>query len=43
MIHAKDRKTCIKIAKKISKATSVLKYELLFGEEELKKTSMQYF
>ncbi len=43
MIHAKDRETCKKIAKKISTAASVEEYELLFSEEELKKTSMQYF
>jgi siroheme decarboxylase len=43
MIHAKDKKSCYNIAKKLSKASSVDNYELLFSQKELKKTSMQYF
>ncbi len=43
MIHSKDEKGCIKIAKKLSEAVGVKKYQLLFSVEELKKTSMQYF
>ena len=43
MIHAKDKESCYNIAKKLSEASSVYNYELLFSEKELKKTSMQYF
>ena len=43
MIHGPDEETCHAIAKKISKATDVDDYTLLFSRKELKKTSMQYF
>jgi len=43
MIHTKDEESCYKIVKKMSDATSVETYELLFSKHELKKTSMQYF
>jgi DNA-binding Lrp family transcriptional regulator len=43
MIHSKNKKGCIEIAKKLSEAVKAEKYELLFSVEELKKTSMQYF
>ena len=43
MIHGKDKKSCVDIAKKISEKTSVETYQLLFSEKELKKTSMKYF
>ncbi|MBW2568838.1 MAG: Lrp/AsnC family transcriptional regulator [Deltaproteobacteria bacterium] len=43
MIHAMDEETCLKTARKISEATSVNTYTLLFSRQELKKTSMQYF
>ena len=43
MIHGPDEETCHAIAQKISQATSVDEYTLLFSRKELKKTSMQYF
>ncbi len=43
MIHAKDEKTCRETVKKISEATSVSDYKILFSRRELKKTSMIYF
>jgi len=43
MVHANDEQACHEIARKISQATSVENYELLFSREELKKTSMVYF
>ena len=43
MVHAADEATCHAIAKKISQATAVKDYTLLFSRKELKKTSMQYF
>lgn len=43
MVHAKDEKSCFKIAEKISDETSTDTYSLLFSRRELKKTSMQYF
>ena len=43
MIHARDEESCIETARKMSEATSVDTYTLLFSREELKKTSMRYF
>ena len=43
MVHADDERACHEIAYKISRATSVKDYSLLFSREELKKTSMVYF
>jgi DNA-binding Lrp family transcriptional regulator len=43
MVHAKDEQSCHEIALKMSSATSVEDYTLLFSREELKKTSMKYF
>lgn len=43
MIHAKDEASCRKIAREISKETSIGDYTLLFSRRELKKTSMEYF
>ena len=43
MIHAKDEESCRETARKMSEATSVNTYTLLFSREELKKTSMEYF
>lgn len=43
MIHARDRETCRRIARELSEKTGVEKYEILFSEKELKKTSMVYF
>ena len=43
MVHASDEQSCHETARKMSKATSVKDYALLFSREELKKTSMVYF
>ena len=43
MIHAGDEESCRETARKMSEATSVNTYTLLFSREELKKTSMEYF
>ena len=43
MVHANNEQACREIARKMSQATSVKDYSLLFSREELKKTSMVYF
>ncbi len=43
MVHANDEQACQETARKMSRATSVEDYTLLFSREELKKTSMVYF
>ncbi len=43
MVHANDEQACREIAHKMSQATSVKDYSLLFSRKELKKTSMVYF
>ena len=43
MVHASDERSCHETARKMSEATSVKDYALLFSREELKKTSMVYF
>ncbi|MBF0378481.1 MAG: Lrp/AsnC family transcriptional regulator [Desulfamplus sp.] len=43
MIHGPDEETCYSIAARISEATGVKEYLLLFSTKELKKTSMSYF
>ncbi len=43
MVHAKDEESCRETARKMSEASSVNTYTLLFSREELKKTSMEYF
>ena len=43
MIHASDEAACRQTAQKMSEATSVANYNLLFSRRELKKTSMVYF
>ena len=43
MVHANDEQSCHATARKMSRATSVEDYALLFSREELKKTSMVYF
>ena len=43
MIHANDEESCRQTARKMSQATSVDNYTLLFSRKELKKTSMVYF
>jgi DNA-binding Lrp family transcriptional regulator len=43
MVHANDEQSCHATARKMSSATAVEDYTLLFSREELKKTSMIYF
>jgi DNA-binding Lrp family transcriptional regulator len=43
MIHAGDEESCVDTARRISEATGVETYTLLFSRRELKKTSMAYF
>jgi DNA-binding Lrp family transcriptional regulator len=43
MVHADSEQACRETARKMSRATSVKDYTLLFSREELKKTSMVYF
>lgn len=43
MVHADSEQACKETARKMSRATSVQDYTLLFSREELKKTSMVYF
>ena len=43
MIHARSEKACIETARRMSKATGVEDFTLLFSRRELKKTSMKYF
>ncbi|SMB92255.1 DNA-binding transcriptional regulator, Lrp family [Desulfonispora thiosulfatigenes DSM 11270] len=43
MIHAETREDCYELAKEMSKMIGIEKYNLLFSEKELKKTSMKYF
>lgn len=43
MVHASSEDQCHAIAEKISLATGVDEYSLLFSRKELKKTSMEYF
>lgn len=43
MIHGGDEQSCRETARRISEATGVARYTLLFSRRELKKTSMTYF
>ncbi|MBF0469007.1 MAG: Lrp/AsnC family transcriptional regulator [Desulfamplus sp.] len=43
MVHGPDEESCHAIAARISEATGVNEYSLLFSRKELKKTSMNYF
>ncbi|MCW2278474.1 AsnC family transcriptional regulator [Heliophilum fasciatum] len=43
MIHGTTREDCEAVAKRISEATGITDYRLLFSTVELKKTSMRYF
>jgi DNA-binding Lrp family transcriptional regulator len=43
MIHGDNKEECHRIAGKLSEATGIKEYVLLFSEKEFKKTSMQYF
>jgi DNA-binding Lrp family transcriptional regulator len=43
MIHANDKESCRRVARRMSRETEVEDYALLFSRKELKKTSMVYF
>ena len=43
MIHANDKESCRRVARRMSQETEVKDYALLFSRKELKKTSMVYF
>ena len=43
MIHGATEAACRQIALKISQATGIKDYQLLFSTRELKKTTMRYF
>lgn len=43
MIHAASQQECRQIAREMAEAAGVEKYDLLYTEEELKKTTMAYF
>ena len=43
MVHATSEEECRECARRISEATGVTEYSLLFSRRELKKTSMKYF
>lgn len=43
MIHAKTQEECEAIARRMSGATGIQEYVLLFSDAELKKTTMRYF
>lgn len=43
MVHGKTREECIKIAERISEATGIKDYRVLFSTREFKKKSMEYF
>jgi DNA-binding Lrp family transcriptional regulator len=43
MVHGDDKEACYQVAKRMSQATGMDEYILLFSEKEFKKTSMAYF
>jgi hypothetical protein len=43
MIHGANEDECRRKARKISQATGIPDYQLLFSQKELKKTTMRYF
>ncbi len=43
MVHGASRDECHAIARRMSKATGLNDYAVLFSEKEFKKTSMEYF
>ncbi len=43
MIHGRTRTECRAVARRISKATGVKRYDLLFSTKEFKKTSPVYY
>lgn len=43
MVHGDDKEACFQVAGRMSRATGMEDYILLFSEKEFKKTSMAYF
>ena len=43
MVHGGSRNECREIAQRLSSATGLTEYAVLFSEKEFKKTSMEYF
>ncbi len=43
MIHGRSRNDCQRVVEELVAETGVVQHELLFSNEELKKTSMKYF
>jgi DNA-binding Lrp family transcriptional regulator len=43
MVHGGSRNECREIADRMSSATGLTEYAVLFSEKEFKKTSMEYF
>ena len=43
MIHGKTPEDCVRTAARLSAATGIADYQMLFSETELKKTTMRYF
>lgn len=43
MIHGQSRNDCQRVVEELMAETGVYQYEMLFSNEELKKTSMKYF
>ncbi|MCG6881926.1 MAG: AsnC family transcriptional regulator [Deltaproteobacteria bacterium] len=43
MVHGGSRDECREIARRMSSATGLTDYAVLFSEKEFKKTSMEYF
>lgn len=43
MIHGRTKEECLEVARRISEATGIKEYRLLFSYREFKKESMAYF
>ena len=43
MIHGRCKEECLKVVEDLKKTTGMKECEMLFSDEELKKTSMSYF
>lgn len=43
VVHGRTREECIRTAERLSRATGMQNYRLLFSTAELKKSSMRYF
>ncbi len=43
MIHGRNERECREVVRELQESTGVARYEFLFSQDELKKTSMRYF